>query len=197
LLLLTIVSVSVVPMLAQSAVHPKAESEAPFRAEVALGYTYLHSNAPPGGCGCFSLNGGGAEFSWTLKDPRFALAADGFGAHQGNAANTGDALTLSAYTAGARYLPRLGHSSWHPFGQVLVGLAHSSGSLVQGSNTAATNAGAAFAAKMGGGVDLRINHRFSIRLIEADYLLTTFDNGTNNHQNNLRINAGVVIHFAK
>jgi hypothetical protein len=25
--------------------------------------------------------------------------------------------------------------------------------------------------------------------------LTTFDNGTNNHQNNLRISAGVVIHF--
>ena len=36
---------------------------------------------------------------------------------------------------------------------------------------------------------------FSARLAEADYLLTTFDNGTNNHQNNLRISAGVVIHF--
>jgi hypothetical protein len=34
-----------------------------------------------------------------------------------------------------------------------------------------------------------------VRLIEADYLLTTFDNGSNNHQNNLRIGAGVVVHF--
>jgi hypothetical protein len=32
-------------------------------------------------------------------------------------------------------------------------------------------------------------------LIEADYLLTTFDNGSNNHQNNVRIGAGVVFHF--
>ena len=48
---------------------------------------------------------------------------------------------------------------------------------------------------MFGGLDLRVNPRFSIRLVEADYLLTTFDNGSNNHQNNLRVSAGVVIHF--
>jgi hypothetical protein len=34
-----------------------------------------------------------------------------------------------------------------------------------------------------------------LTLVEADHLLTTFDNGSNNHQNNLRISAGVVIHF--
>jgi peptidoglycan-associated lipoprotein len=32
----------------------------PPRAELALGYTYMHSNAPPCGCGCFNLNGGSA-----------------------------------------------------------------------------------------------------------------------------------------
>jgi hypothetical protein len=32
-------------------------------------------------------------------------------------------------------------------------------------------------------------------MIEADYLLTTVDNGSNNHQNNLRISAGIVVHF--
>jgi hypothetical protein len=31
--------------------------------------------------------------------------------------------------------------------------------------------------------------------LEADNLLTTLDNGTNNHQNNLRISAGLVVHF--
>jgi hypothetical protein len=36
-----------------------------------------------------------------------------------------------------------------------------------------------------------------VRLAEADYLLTTFDNGTNNHQNNLRVNAGVVVRFGE
>jgi hypothetical protein len=34
-----------------------------------------------------------------------------------------------------------------------------------------------------------------VRLIEADYLVTTFDNGVNNHQNNLRIGAGLVVRF--
>jgi outer membrane immunogenic protein len=94
-----------------------------------------------------------------------------------------------------RYLPPMPHSSLQPFGQVLLGLAHSSGTLVQGSNPGAANAGAAFAANLGGGLDLRVTPRFSVRLVEADYLLTTFDNGSNNHQNNLRISAGVVIHF--
>jgi hypothetical protein len=32
-------------------------------------------------------------------------------------------------------------------------------------------------------------------LVEADYLVTTFDNGSNNHQNNLRVGAGVVLRF--
>ena len=31
--------------------------------------------------------------------------------------------------------------------------------------------------------------------VQADYLVATFDNGTNNHQNNLRVGAGVVLHF--
>jgi hypothetical protein len=79
----------------------------------------------------------------------------------------------------------------------LARLAHSSGTQVQGSNPGACNAGAAFAANFGGGLDLRANRRFSIRLIEADYLLTTVDNGSNDPQNYLRISACVVVHFGE
>src|ERR1039458_3576736 len=86
--------------------------------------------------------------------------------------------------------PRLKHSPMQPFGQVLAGLAHSSGTLVQGQNSTTANAGAAFAANLGGGLDLRVNQRFSVRLVEADYLVTTFDNGVNDHQNNLRLKIG-------
>jgi len=82
-----------------------------------------------------------------------------------------------------------------PFGQVLVGLVHSSGTVVEGSNPGAGNAGAAFASNIGGGLDLKASRRFAIRLIEADYLVTTVDNSSNNHQNNLRISAGVVLRF--
>jgi hypothetical protein len=48
---------------------------------------------------------------------------------------------------------------------------------------------------MGGSLDVRANRRFSVRLAEVDYLLTTVHNNTNNHQNDLRISAGVVVRF--
>jgi outer membrane immunogenic protein len=196
-LLLTIAAVSVAPAVAQSDAQPAPASDKLPRAELALNYSYLRSNAPPGGCGCFNLNGGSATFAWPVKPGSFALAGDVTVAHAGAISSTGDSLTLSTFTAGGRYLPKLGHSALQPFGQALVGLAHSSGTLVQGTNPGAGNAGAAFAANLGGGLDLRANRRFSVRLVEADYLLTTFDNGSNNHQNNLRISAGAVVRFGE
>lgn len=195
-LLLTLAAVSSRPTVAQTpTVQPEPVGDKPFRAELALGYSYLHSNAPPGGCGCFNLNGGNATFAWPVKSGSFALVGDVAIAHAGTVSSTGDGLTLSTFTAGGRYLPKLGHSPLQPFGQALIGLAHSSGTLVEETNPGAGNAGAAFASNFGAGLDLRANPRFSIRLVEADYLLTTFDNGSNNHQNNLRISAGVVVHF--
>jgi peptidoglycan-associated lipoprotein len=194
-LLLTIAAVSVELAVAQATAQAASASDKPLRAELALNYSYLRSNAPPGGCGCFNLNGGSATFAWPVKPGSFALVGDVTVAHAGTVSSTSDTLTLSAFTAGARYLPRLGHSPLQPFGQALIGLAHSSGTLVQGSNSAASNAGAAFAANLGGGLDVHATRRFSVRLVEADYLLTTFDNGVDNHQNNLRISAGVVVRF--
>ena len=78
---------------------------------------------------------------------------------------------------------------------MLVGLVHSSGTVVEGSNPGSANASAAFAANIGGGLDLKASRRFAIRLIAADYLLTAVDNSSNNHQNNLRISAGIVVRF--
>jgi peptidoglycan-associated lipoprotein len=127
----------------------------------------------------------------------FALVGDVTVATAGAVSSANQSLTLSTFTAGGRYRPRLGPSSLQPFGQVLAGLGHASGTLVQGSNSGTANAGAAFSAIFGGGVDLRTSRRFSVRLIDADYLLTTFDNGSNNHQNNLRISAGLVVRFGE
>ena len=60
-------------LLAVSGVAAIAQSST--RAEVALNYTYVHSNAPPGGCGCFSWNGGSAAAAWHFND-RFAVVGD-------------------------------------------------------------------------------------------------------------------------
>lgn len=190
-LLLAVAAVSALPVISLAQTAP-AQQDAP-RPELAFGYSYVHSNLPPGGCGCFSLNGGNATFTWPLGSGKFAATGDINVVHAGSASTSGDSLVLGTYTAGPRYLPMAGRSVWQPFGQALIGLAHSTGTLVQGVNPGAANAGAAFAATLGGGLDLRAGSQFSIRLIEADYLLTTFDNGSNNHQNNIRIGAGIVL----
>lgn len=193
-LLLTIAAAfATAPGFAQSG----PATEKPLRDELAFGYSYLHSNAPPGGCGCFSLNGGNATLALPVGASRFAVVGDVTGTHSGNASSSGDSLTLTTFMAGVRYRPRFGHSALQPFGQLLIGFAHASGSLAEGPNPASANAGAAFAGDIGGGVDLHASRRFSIRLVEADYLATAFDNGGNDHQNNLRISAGVVIQFGK
>lgn len=163
--------------------------------ELALNYSWLHSNAPPGGCGCFSLNGGAASFALPLRSGRIALAAEVSDGYTSNVLNTGKSLNLSTYSAGLRYSPRAGRSGLSPFAQVLAGVAHVTGPLVSGSSSTTTNAGAAFAATFGGGLDLRLNRHIALRLIQAEYLLTTFDNSADNHQNNVQLEAGLVFHF--
>ena len=163
--------------------------------DLALTYSYIRSNAPPAQCGCFSLNGGSAAFAWPIKSSGFAVMGDITAATTSNGSASGTGLTLSTYGGGIRYKPHVGRSALKPFGQVLVGVAHSSGPLVQGQNSAATNANAAFAAQIGGGLDLRLARQFSLRLIDANYLVTTFNNGGNNHQNDLDLKVGVVFQF--
>ena len=86
-LLLTIAAVSVAQAVAQApdqtAGQTAPTSDKPLRAELALDYSYLRSNAPPGGCGCFNLNGGSATFAWPVKPGSFALAGDVTVAHAG------------------------------------------------------------------------------------------------------------------
>lgn len=53
----------------------------------------------------------------------------------------------------------------------------------------------AFASALGGGVDLNINKHISIRLIQADWLMTRFNDGGDNQQNNFRASTGLVLHF--
>jgi outer membrane immunogenic protein len=166
-----------------------------FRAEIAFDYTFLRSNAPPGGCGCFNMNGGSATFAFPLGAGKLALVGDATLVQGSSISGNNYNLTLGAYTAGVRYRTRFKYSALKPFGQVLVGVAHSGGSLVHSPLYTVPNAGASFAANVGGGLDLRASQRFSIRLVEADYLITTFQNGDNDHQNNLRLSSGLVLHF--
>jgi outer membrane immunogenic protein len=167
------------------------------RPELAVTYTWAHTNAPPGQCGCFDINGASGSFAWPVKQWHFSPLIDvtvaGTGSSQLDGKSYG--LTMSTYTAGGHYYLPVRLGLFGVFGEGLIGLAHSSGSLVQSPNPGASNAGAAFAGNFGGGVDLNSSQRLGVRLIEADYLLTTFDNGGNDRQNNIRLSGGLIFRF--
>jgi outer membrane immunogenic protein len=194
-LLLAFAAVSLLP--AVSSAQRSAPSKDAPSPDLAITYSYLRSNAPPAGCGCFSLNGGSVSFSIPIRHSQWAVAADSTVAHAGNISSTNNDLTLSTFTAGIRYRPGRIQGLFRPFAQALAGPAYASGSLVLAQELAGPNGNASLAANIGGGVDLRTGHRVSIRLVEADYLLTTFNNGSNNHQNNLRVSSGLVIRLGK
>jgi outer membrane immunogenic protein len=157
--------------------------------EISAGYTFVRTNAPPGQCGCFSMNGGNGAIAYRFSD-YFSVAADVAAVRSGNVDGSNQGLTLTSYQFGPRFAVPL-HSRITPFGEVLVGGAHASG-LSYGSNGISSNA---FAATIGGGLDLNLTRRISLRLVEADYYVTRFPNGLNDHENNLRVSAGIVLHF--
>jgi outer membrane immunogenic protein len=156
------------------------------------GYTYVRANAPPGGCGCFSLNGANG---WLAVNITRSIAVVGeVGAqHASNVVSTGADLTLASYLFGPRYTVRK-FGRLQPFAQVLLGGAHASGALAPGNSGLAGSANG-FAAIAGGGLDVRLGEHVSLRAFEADYYFTKFNNSVNDRQNNLRIGAGIYFRF--
>jgi hypothetical protein len=156
--------------------------------EVGGNYSYVRANAPSSGGG-FNLNGGSASFAYNFSDS-LAVVADG-GAYRFGGLPSGLDSTMYTYLFGPRYTFRK-VSRVHPFVQVLLGggrLNATSGGISAGEN--------AFSMAAGGGVDVPLCRHFSLRVIEAEYLLTRFDNvtGASATQNNVRVSAGLVFHF--
>jgi outer membrane immunogenic protein len=159
--------------------------------DVSLGYSYLHSNAPPGGCGCFSMNGLSGGFDASLSHG-VSVVADIGGYFQGNVDNSGRSLRVETFMFGPRYSsPHW--AKWTPFAQALFGGALGSGTLY-GTSASTSGSASGFAMSAGGGLDWNVHPLFSIRLFQAEYLMTRLPNGVNNNQNNLRVTAGVVFH---
>ncbi len=186
-------SVAFIILLLSSAVLAQENS----RFDAALGYTFTHANAPPGSCGCFSMNGGTGSLAWYLN-PRLAVVGEIGAMHASDVPASGQDLTLTTFLVGPRFAlvrkSSVGEMKWHtitPFAQVLLGGAHASGSL-SGASSGSSNG---FAFAVGGGANLGLNRRLSWRLFQTEYLLTTAPNGNNDHQNSFRLTSGVVIRF--
>src|ERR1700748_1843278 len=75
------------------------------RFEVGANYNYFHANAPPGQCGCFSMNGGSATFLVNIT-PKWSGVADVAVAHAGEVNGTAQNILIINYFFGGRYTYR-------------------------------------------------------------------------------------------
>jgi len=93
------------------------------------------------------------------------------------------------------------HGRIQPFAEALFGGAHSNlyASLFrQGHIVGKAPSDNAFTVALGGGVDIPVSKSVSLRPVQFDYLLTTFNNlFSTAHQNNVRFLAGVVVNVGK
>jgi outer membrane immunogenic protein len=169
-----------------------AVAQSNSRVDVGVDYNYVRTNAPAGDCGCFAMNGGSG---WVAINFGHSLGIVGeFASQHASNISTSDAdLTLTSYLAGPRYTWGRAHH-FAPFAQLLLGGTHASGNLRPGSSGLPGSANS-FGMTAGGGLDIALTRRIALRALEADYYLTRFDNGVNDHQNNLRIAAGLIIRF--
>ena len=163
--------------------------------EIALDYTYLHTNAPPGGCGCFSMNGGSGSYAYYMG-PQLAWVIEVGAVHAAKVDASGLDLTLTSYLGGPRFYYRRSHARFVPYGQVLLGAVRATGGLAP-ANSGGASSSTVFGSTLGGGVEFNINRTITLRVAQVDYFVTTFYNKVDDHQNNLRISTGVAYHFGK
>lgn len=182
---------AVSPGFAQS--KPQFKWVDPTRYDLSIGYNNIRANAPPGACTCFDLNGGFVSGSVHLTE-WLAIEGEFTGGHSSNISPLGQGLTLTTFTGGPHFSYRYRRLS--PFGEVLVGGAHGSDSYFPSQTTSSPSA-SSFAVSTGGGLDIRLNQRFSVRAVDVQYLRTSFPNGVNNEQNHVMLGSGIVIKFQK
>jgi opacity protein-like surface antigen len=181
--------VCLLAFLSLLAVTVGAQESAP-KVDIFAGYSYLQANPGVSGVDSFHLHGGSASVAYNYNHWLSAVADFG-GYNNGNILGTGASGTLSTYLFG----PRVSYRHFRritPFGQVLFGVGHTNSSAfgTAGSQNA-------FAMTVGGGVDYKLLDHFSIRPIQAEYLMTRFGVGTTGTQtqNNLRLSTGFVFRF--
>jgi outer membrane immunogenic protein len=185
-LLVTLLSVLSGILHAQAISMGGSHDEIP-RFEVGANYNYFHANAPPGQCGCFSLNGGSGTILMNIT-PRWAAIADIAIAHANQVDNTSQNITIVNYLFGARYTRR-NSSRFVPYGEAMFGGAK------EDVNFQFTINRNSFGLAAGGGVSTQLKRRWGVTLAQFDYVYTQIPNAKNDRQNNIRISTGVTYNF--
>ena len=203
-----------------------ADDEFP-RVETAPAFTYVHNSPVLGGSQSFNCYGFGGTLAVNFTS-LFGLAADLGGCRVAGLDNTygiGSKVHVGegTYVFGPRFTFRRGKVQ--PFLEVNFGLEHvrvkcnngnagnacgsitavqplpTDDAVIVVANPNATSYGQnAFALTAGGGLDIKFNKKFALRLVQAEYLYTRFGNdcqfavcSNNNGQNSFRLKSGIVI----
>jgi hypothetical protein len=178
-----------------------AAQETP-KAELFGGYSYFHADSRG------DLHGWHAAFNVNLNS-WFGLGVDASGHYDSQSFGTSfqipgfpptlarEELSTNLHTVliGPRFSYRR-HKQLTPFGHVLIGLSRmreeSETEFGDFGSSSFSASSTAFAAAIGGGLDVSINRRFALRLAQADYLITRFNGFT---QHNARLSTGIVVRF--
>jgi outer membrane protein OmpA-like peptidoglycan-associated protein len=184
------------------------------KAELFLGYSHFgtSSNNTTIGNRMVGLNGGSASIAFNFNRYIGLVADIGVYANSqlqltGSGAN--EPLVVNANGTAYTFLlgPRLSFRNstrLTPFAQVLVGGVHASNVTISGCTGSACTplpAQLAFAMTGGGGLDIRLTQHFSLRPIQAEYMMTRFadvaygSTGAATTENDLRLSSGLLFGF--
>ncbi len=149
------------------------------RIEAFAGFSYLRLDADLRNDR--DLNGFNTSFTYNFN--RFLGATGEIGGHYGNASASGAKADQFFFLFGPKLAYR-GNSRVTPFAHLLPGVVR--------QNVIGANGTTQFAMATGGGIDINVTDRLSIRGTQADYLMTRLNN---NLQNNIRLSTGFVLKF--
>jgi len=155
--------------------------------EVGLGDAYFHANAPPSGCGCFSLNGGVGRIAINATHG-ISFVVDLTGVHASQVNGTAQHITIFDYLVGPRYSYR-SRSRYTPYVQGLLGGSTEDTNTVNLQNTSA------FAVSGGVGVNTLLSRRWAWNIIEVDYVYSRLPNGVNSYQSDFRASSSLLFRF--
>lgn len=172
------------------------------KAEVFGGYSYLHTSDNG-----FSTNFNGASGSVAINANEWFGVVGDFGYYHASPDISAIAVVLPGVNGSASlntfsflFGPKIamrGNEKFTPFAQALFGGAHQTTSLDVTGFPSTSTSETAFAMALGGGFDVKVAKSVAIRLVQAEYVLTKFNDGANNRQNSVRISTGLVFRFGQ
>jgi opacity protein-like surface antigen len=182
------------------------------KVEVSANFSFARWNPAKNYANSVNLYGGGGSLTYFFTE-YIGIKGEflGYGSQnqtircaacEGNIVASGNLFT---YQFGPVVKKRTG--TFQPYGQLLLGGAHSNvyANVATTGGLGTAPSSNAFAMVVGGGVDVKLSHSISLRLAEADYLLTRFNafNGqavvkpffSTHNQNSFRMLTGIVFSF--